>query len=51
MFIFGRCLHSSAVETAVKYVPDIIHVTRVFIIMKKWEHNETEITVYAECIN
>ena len=51
MFIFVRYLSSSAVETPAKYEIHIIQVTRVFIIMKNWENNETETIIYAECIN
>ena len=37
MFIFARCLRSSA---PAKYELDIIQVTTVFIIRKKWENTE-----------
>ena len=42
MFIFARCLRSSAVATPAKYELDIIQVTIVFIIPKNWENNGTE---------
>ena len=42
MFIFARCLRSSAVVTPAKYELDIIQVTTVFIIRKNWENNGTE---------
>ena len=42
MFIFARCLRSSAAVTPAKYELDIIQVTTVFIIRKKWENNGTE---------
>ena len=42
MFIFTRCLRSSATVTPAKYELDIIQVTIVFIIPKNWENNETE---------
>ena len=42
MFIFARCLRSSAAVTPVKYELDIIQVTTVLIIQKKWENNGTE---------
>ena len=50
MFIFVRCLHSSALVTPVKYERDIIQVTSVFIILKNLENNETEAIVYVACI-
>ena len=42
MFIFARCLRSSAAVTPAKYELDIIQVTIVFIIPKNWENNGTE---------
>ena len=42
MFIFARCLRSSAAVTPAKYELDIIQVTTVFIIRKNWENNGTE---------
>ena len=42
MFIFARCLRSSASMTPAKYELDIIQVTIVFIIPKNWENNRTE---------
>ena len=42
MFIFARCIRSSAAVTPAKYELDIIQVTTVFIIRKKWENNGTE---------
>ena len=42
MFIFARCLRSSAAVTPTKYELDIIQVTIVFIIPKNWENNGTE---------
>ena len=42
MFIFARCLRSSAAVTPAKYELDIIKVTIVFIIPKNWENNGTE---------
>ena len=42
MFIFARCLRSSAAVTPAKYEPDIIQLTIVFVIPKKWENNGTE---------
>ena len=36
------CLRSSAAVTPVKYELDIIEVTTVLIIRKKWENNGTE---------
>ena len=42
MFIFASCLRSSAAETPAKYELDIIQVTAVLIIRKKWENNGTE---------
>ena len=42
MFIFARCLCSSAAVPPAKYEPDIIQVTTVLIIRKKWENNGTE---------
>ena len=42
MFIFARCLRSSAAVTPAKYELDIIQVTTVLIIGKKWENNGTE---------
>ena len=44
MFIFARCLRSSAAVTPAKYELDIIQVTTVLIIRKKWENNGTEKT-------
>ena len=43
MFIFARCLRSSAAVTPDKYELDIIQVATVFIIRKNWENNGTEI--------
>ena len=42
MFIFARCLRSSAAVTPAKYEPDIVQVTTVLVIRKKWENNGTE---------
>ena len=42
MFIFARCLRSSAAVTPAKYELDIIKVTTVLIIQKKMENNGTE---------
>ena len=42
MFIFARCLRSSAAVTPAKYELDVIQVTTVLIIRKKWENNGTE---------
>ena len=42
MFIFARCLRSSAAVTPTKYELDIIQVTTVFIIRKNCENNGTE---------
>ena len=42
MFIFARCLRSSATVTPAKYELDIIQVNTVLIIRKKWENNGTE---------
>ena len=42
MFIFVRCLRSSAAVTPVKYEHDIIQVSIVLIIVKNWENNGTE---------
>ena len=42
MFIFARCLRSSAAVTPAKYELDIVKVTIVFIIPKNWENNGTE---------
>ena len=42
MFIFARCLRSSAAVTPAKYELDIIQVTVVFIIPKNWENNGTK---------
>ena len=42
MFIFARCLRSLAAVTPAKYELDIIQVTTVLIIRKKWENNGTE---------
>ena len=50
MFVFVRCLRSSAMVTPVEYEGDIIQVTSVFLILKKWENNETEIIVYVGCV-
>ena len=41
MFIFARCLRSSAAVTPAKYELDIVQVTTVLIIRKKWENNGT----------
>ena len=40
MFTFARWLRSSAAVTPAKYELDIIQVTTVFIIRKKWEKTE-----------
>ena len=42
MFIFARCHRSSAAVTPAKYELDIIQVTTVLIIQKKWENNGME---------
>ena len=42
MFIFARCLRSSAAVTPAKYELDIVKVTTVFMIRKNWENNGTE---------
>ena len=42
MFIFARCLRSSAAVTPAKDELDIIQVTTVFIIRKNRENNGTE---------
>ena len=42
MFIFVRCLRSSAAATPVKYERDIVQVTGVFITLKNYENNGTE---------
>ena len=42
MFIFARCLRSSAAVTPAKYELDIIQVTIVWSFEKKWENNGTE---------
>ena len=42
MFIFARCLRSSAAVTPAKYELDMIQVTTVFITRKNWENNGTE---------
>ena len=42
MFIFARCLRSLAAVTPAKYELDIIPLTTVLIIRKKWENNGTE---------
>ena len=42
MFIFARCLRSSAAVTPVKYELDIIQLICVLIILKNWENNGTE---------
>ena len=42
MFIFARCLRSLAAVTPAKYEFDIVQVTTVLIIRKKWENNGTE---------
>ena len=42
MFIFVRCLRSSAATTPAKYKLDIIQATTVLIIRKNWENNGTE---------
>ena len=41
MFIFARCLRRSAAVTPAKFELDIIQVTTVLIIRKKWENNGT----------
>ena len=42
MYIFARCLRSSAAVTPAKYELDTIQVTTVFIIRIKWENNGTD---------
>ena len=42
MFIFVRCLRSSAAVTPVKYERDIVQVTGVFATLKNCENNGTE---------
>ena len=42
MLIFARCLRSSAAVTPAKYEFDIMQVTTLLIIRKKWENNGTE---------
>ena len=42
MFIFARRPRSLAAVTPAKYELDIIQVTAVLIIRKKWENNGTE---------
>ena len=42
MFIFARCLRSSAAVTPAKYELDVIKVTTDLIIQTNWEINETE---------
>ena len=42
MFIFARCLCSSAAVTPVKYERDITGVTSVLMILKNRENNGTE---------
>ena len=42
MFLLARCLHSLAAVTPAEYELDIIQVTTVLIIRKKWENNGTE---------
>ena len=42
MFIFVRCLRSSAAVTPVKYQHDIIQVTSVLIILNNWQNNRME---------
>ena len=42
MFIFARCLRSSAAVTPAKYELDIIKVTTDLIIQTDWENNRTE---------
>ena len=42
MFIFARCLRSSAAVTPAKYKRDIIQVTIVLLIQKNCENNGTE---------
>ena len=42
MFIFARCLRSSAAVTPAKYELYIIQVITVLIIRKNWENNGTE---------
>ena len=46
MFIFVKRVRSSVVVTPVEYERDNIHVTSVFIILKK-ENNQTETIVYV----
>ena len=48
MFIFVRCLCSSAVVTPVIYQPDIVQVTSVFIILRNLENKEKQTTVYKD---
>ena len=42
MITFAMCLRNSAAVTPAKYEHDIIQVTIVSIIWKKWENNGTE---------
>ena len=42
MFIFAKCLRSSAAVTPAKYEQDIIQVTIVFVIRKNWERDGEE---------
>ena len=42
MFILARCLRSAAAVTLAKYEIDIIQVTTVLVIRKKWENNGTK---------
>ena len=42
MFIFVRCIRSSAAVTPAKYELDIIQVTAILIIRKNGKNNETE---------
>ena len=42
MFIFAKCLRSSAAVTPAKYELDVVQITIVLIIWKKWENNGTE---------
>ena len=42
MFIFAKCLRSSAAVTPAKYELDIIKVTTDLIIQTNWENNGTE---------
>ena len=41
-FIFARCPRSSAAVTPVKYERDVVQVTNLSVILRKWENNGTE---------